>query len=82
MGATRICRLSIEVNQTNLTCVVVQPDFTFVLQLFYQDGSRIEAAFRNYFYRADHRQEKDSYDIIVCHANVIRYFVCRYLLLS
>lgn len=47
--------------------------------LFYQDGSRIEAAFRNYFYRADHRQEKDSYDIIVCHANVIRYFVCRAL---
>lgn len=46
---------------------------------FFQDGSRIEAAFRNYFYRADQHQEKDSYDIVVCHANVIRYFVCRAL---
>lgn len=47
--------------------------------IFYQDGSRIEAAFRNYFYRADHRQDKETYDIIVCHANVIRYFICRAL---
>lgn len=45
----------------------------------FQSGSRIEAAFRNYFYRADYRQKEDSYDIIVCHANVIRYFVCRAL---
>lgn len=44
---------------------------------FYQDGSRIEAAFRKYFYRADSSQEKDSYTVLVCHANVIRYFVCR-----
>ncbi|KAG5894720.1 hypothetical protein JTB14_006140 [Gonioctena quinquepunctata] len=46
---------------------------------FYQDGSRIEAAFRKYFHRADPSQEKDSYTILVCHANVIRYFVCRAL---
>ncbi|CAG9858518.1 unnamed protein product [Phyllotreta striolata] len=46
---------------------------------FYQDGSRIEAAFRKYFHRADPDQEKDSYTILVCHANVIRYFVCRAL---
>lgn len=44
---------------------------------FFQDGARIEAAFRRYFYRADTSQEKDSYEILVCHANVIRYFVCR-----
>uniref|UniRef100_A0A915KZ39 Serine/threonine-protein phosphatase PGAM5, mitochondrial n=1 Tax=Romanomermis culicivorax TaxID=13658 RepID=A0A915KZ39_ROMCU len=42
-------------------------------------GSRIEAAFRRYFYRANPDQINDSYDIIVCHANVIRYFVCRAL---
>ena len=24
-------------------------------------------------------QEKDSYEVIVCHANVIRYFICRAL---
>ncbi|KAK9872863.1 hypothetical protein WA026_019651 [Henosepilachna vigintioctopunctata] len=46
---------------------------------FYQDGARIEAGFRKYFHRADPSQEKDSYTLIVCHANVIRYFVCRAL---
>jgi len=43
------------------------------------DGVRIEAAFRKYFHRAEAAQEKDSYEIIVCHANVIRYFACRAL---
>ncbi|KAK0073868.1 hypothetical protein PV325_009091 [Microctonus aethiopoides] len=42
-------------------------------------GPRIEAAFRKYFHRADPNQERDSYTILVCHANVIRYFVCRAL---
>lgn len=46
---------------------------------FYQDGARIEAAFRRYFHRAEASQDKDSYTILVCHANVIRYFVCRAL---
>ena len=39
---------------------------------YHQDGARIEAAFRKYFHRADPSQDKDSYEIIVCHANVIR----------
>ncbi|XP_052866768.1 serine/threonine-protein phosphatase Pgam5, mitochondrial [Anopheles cruzii] len=46
---------------------------------FFQDGARIESAFRKYFYRADPSQKEDSYTIIVCHANVIRYFACRAL---
>lgn len=46
---------------------------------FYQDGARIEAAFRRYFHRADASQERDTYTVLVCHANVIRYFVCRAL---
>ncbi|XP_060561094.1 serine/threonine-protein phosphatase PGAM5, mitochondrial-like isoform X2 [Ruditapes philippinarum] len=46
---------------------------------FYKDGARIEAAFRKYFHRADPEQTNDSYEIVVCHANVIRYFVCRAL---
>jgi len=50
-----------------------------ILQKFYQEGARIEAAFRKYFYRADPEQKTDTTDIIVCHANVIRYFVCRYV---
>ncbi|XP_017888947.1 serine/threonine-protein phosphatase PGAM5, mitochondrial-like [Ceratina calcarata] len=45
----------------------------------YEDGPRIEAAFRKYFHRPEYSQEKDSYIILVCHANVIRYFVCRAL---
>lgn len=46
---------------------------------FYTDGARIEAAFRKYVHRAPPNQEKDSYEVFVCHANVIRYFVCRAL---
>lgn len=46
---------------------------------YHEDGARIEAAFRRYIHRADPKQKEDSYEIIVCHANVIRYFVCRAL---
>ncbi|CAF0717282.1 unnamed protein product [Brachionus calyciflorus] len=46
---------------------------------FFQDGSRIEAAFRKYFFRAPPEQLEDSYELVVCHANVIRYFFCRAL---
>jgi len=46
---------------------------------FFQDGSRIEAGFRAHFHRAGPAQEKESYTLLVCHANVIRYFVCRAL---
>ncbi|KAM7144826.1 serine/threonine-protein phosphatase PGAM5, mitochondrial isoform 2-T2 [Macrochelys suwanniensis] len=47
--------------------------------VYYEDGARIEAAFRNYIHRAEAKQEEDSYEIFVCHANVIRYIVCRAL---
>ncbi|XP_068099507.1 serine/threonine-protein phosphatase PGAM5, mitochondrial-like isoform X2 [Hyperolius riggenbachi] len=46
---------------------------------YYTDGPRIEAAFRKFIHRADHEQREDSYEIIVCHDNVIRYLVCRTL---
>jgi serine/threonine-protein phosphatase PGAM5 len=46
---------------------------------FFVDGARIEAAFRKYFHRAPLQQDQDSYTVLVCHANVIRYFVCRAL---
>ncbi|CAI9734821.1 Hypothetical predicted protein [Octopus vulgaris] len=46
---------------------------------FLADGPRIEAAFQEYFHRANIDQKDDSYEILVCHANVIRYFVCRAL---
>ena len=46
---------------------------------------RIEAAFNKYFHRADYDEEMKNeghhheVEIIVCHANVIRYFLCRAL---
>jgi len=46
---------------------------------FVEEGARIEAAFRRHIHRASYRQKEDSYELIVCHANVIRYFVCRAL---
>lgn len=46
---------------------------------FFRDNARIEAAFRKYFHRASPDQKTDSYTVLVCHANVIRYFVCRAL---
>ncbi|KAL3244283.1 hypothetical protein MRX96_018905 [Rhipicephalus microplus] len=46
---------------------------------FFTDGARIEAGFRKYFYRASPSQKEDSHEIIVCHANVIRYWICRAL---
>ncbi|CAG4933145.1 unnamed protein product [Colias eurytheme] len=46
---------------------------------FFQDSARIEAAFRRYFYRAPPEQTHDTYTLLVCHANVIRFFVCKAL---
>ena len=45
----------------------------------FRDGARLEAAFRKYLHRAEPSQKEDSYDVIVCHGNVIRYFFCRAL---
>ncbi|TRY76647.1 hypothetical protein TCAL_11833 [Tigriopus californicus] len=46
---------------------------------FFASGARIEAGFRKYFHRARPDQTTDSYELMVCHANVIRYFACRCL---
>ncbi|VDM74005.1 unnamed protein product [Strongylus vulgaris] len=46
---------------------------------FFAEGLRIESAFRRHIHRAPPSQKEDSYEIFVCHANVIRYFVCRAL---
>jgi len=47
--------------------------------LFFEEGARIEAGFRKYFHRADPGQKEDSVELLVCHGNVIRYFICRAL---
>ena len=57
------------------------------------DSLRIEKAFRKYFFRSplpdsdvvdshsskdgENEKEKHEFEIIICHANVIRYFLCR-----
>ncbi|KAK6738185.1 hypothetical protein RB195_020349 [Necator americanus] len=46
---------------------------------FFAEGARIESAFRRHIHRAPPSQKEDSYEIFVCHANVIRYFICRAL---
>jgi len=46
---------------------------------FYVDNPRIEAAFRKHIHRAKPTEESDTYEIYVCHANVIRCIVCRSL---
>lgn len=46
-------------------------------KVFFTDGARIEAGFRKYFYRASPSQREDSHEVIVCHGNVIRYWICR-----
>jgi len=43
------------------------------------DTLRIEKAFHRYIHRPLSSQTEDSHELIVCHANVIRYFVCRAL---
>ncbi|CAF1031210.1 unnamed protein product [Didymodactylos carnosus] len=47
------------------------------LYLMYGDKSRIDHAFRTYFHRAMPSQSSDTHDIIVFHANLLRYFICK-----
>lgn len=54
-------------------------------QAYFQEGGRIEAGFRKYVHRADPPKpdeafpERETIDVLVCHGNVIRYFLCRAL---
>lgn len=49
----------------------------FRFQTVAEDGARIDAACEKYFHRPDAAQQTDSYTMIVSHANVIRYLICR-----
>lgn len=55
------------------------PHWTPTIETIKEDNLRIEKAYKKYFHRARSDQEKDSYEILVCHANVIRYMLCRAL---
>jgi len=43
------------------------------------ETERMERAFHRYIHRPLPTQTEDSHELIVCHANVIRYFTCRAL---
>jgi len=84
-------------NPTDLLCeglpYVVEPPTQWsrsfgesYARYLFDDGNRIEAAFRKYihrgftfqsFFSADVRQSSPKVAVIVCHGNVIRYFVMR-----
>lgn len=53
-------------------------NFKFEPQKIKADNKRINKAYETYFYKPD-KNEEDSYQLIICHGNVIRYFLCRAL---
>jgi len=46
---------------------------------YFKHGARAEAAFRRYFHRAKPSQTEDSHEILVGHANSLRFLACRAL---
>lgn len=46
---------------------------------YYVDGPRLETAFRKYFYRPGKDHDKHTYEILVGHGNVFRFFSLRAL---
>lgn len=46
---------------------------------YWEESARIEAGFRKFIHRAEEDQTDESYEVITCHGNVIRYFICRAL---
>lgn len=52
-------------------------------EVLFRDSSRIEAAFRNTMYRdVSTTDKKETFELIVCHGNVIRYMLLRSLQLD
>jgi serine/threonine-protein phosphatase PGAM5 len=66
-----------------------RPDLVYPpVQIMEENQNRVEEAFQTYIYRALPEDYKDTengippeheFEVIVCHANIIRYFVCRAL---
>ncbi|XP_035224582.1 serine/threonine-protein phosphatase PGAM5, mitochondrial-like [Stegodyphus dumicola] len=44
-----------------------------------EENIRLKLAYENYFQCPSESDDCDKYNIIVCHSNVIRYFICRSL---
>ena len=52
--------------------------YTELLMYLQQDNEQFEEAFMKFFYRSDNVEP----NILVCHANIIRYFICRYFIVT
>ena len=50
--------------------------------VFKRDQEQAGAAFAHYFQPVDGDETADHHDVLVCHGNLIRYFVCRVLQVS
>jgi serine/threonine-protein phosphatase PGAM5 len=69
--------------------VPVRPDIPGATEEIDANRERVEEAFRKYFYRdvgivsdlddESSNNEADEFEVIVCHGNMIRYFLCRAL---
>ncbi|KAG7352663.1 histidine phosphatase superfamily branch 1 protein [Nitzschia inconspicua] len=69
--------------------VPIRPDIPGATEEIDSNQERVEEAFRKYFYRDDgimtdlddetSNNELDDFEVIVCHGNMIRYFLCRAL---
>ncbi|XP_067938984.1 serine/threonine-protein phosphatase PGAM5, mitochondrial-like isoform X2 [Watersipora subatra] len=57
----------------------LHPTWPLMEQERFTQGMQMEAGFRKHFHRAPSSQTEDSYEIISCHGNVIRYYVLRAL---
>mmetsp|Transcript_15786 Transcript_15786/g.23739 ORF Transcript_15786/g.23739 Transcript_15786/m.23739 type:complete len:284 (+) Transcript_15786:57-908(+) len=57
----------------------IHPTWRPTDEMVAKDGARVEAAFINHMHRADKTEDADYSTVLVCHGNVIRYFVMRAL---
>lgn len=69
--------------------IPIRPDIPGATEEIDANQERVEEAFRKYFYRDNgimddlddetSNNELDEFEVIVCHGNMIRYFLCRAL---
>lgn len=61
--------------------IPARPDIPNAEKDIDQNHDRIEEAFRKYIHRAasdaNSNEDKDEFEVVVCHGNVIRYMFCR-----
>ena len=61
--------------------IPLRPDVPNAEKEIDENHERIENAFQKYIHRSDSKdaENRDEFEVIVGHGNVIRYFFCRYV---